>query len=129
MPKLLVALATMNPLWVGWVESVMVIPSPFVVSASATESWSPELKNETSELPTGLNVSKVASTGFGGPIGTPSWVMNAKLTYSSPVLAAHVELRTWPVTGFSDRLSMFSAAHHLVGSQLTPGGQSAQPGG
>src|SRR5438552_6990329 len=62
MPKLLAALATMNPLSPGCVESVMVIPSPLEVSASATESRSPELKNETSVLPTGLNVLKVAST-------------------------------------------------------------------
>jgi len=34
-----------------------------------------------------------------------------------------------PVFSFSDRLSMFSAAHHLVGSQLTPAGHGAYPGG
>src|SRR5579883_369855 len=79
----------------------------------------------------GVKVLIVDSTGLGGELGcgTPFFVMKAKLTYSRPVMAAQVGLRTWPVTGFSERLSMFRAAHHLVGSQLTPAGQGTQPGG
>jgi hypothetical protein len=42
--------------------------------------------------------------------------------YSSPPSSWdwHAALRVVPLMGFSDRLSMVSATHHLVGSQLEP---------
>ncbi len=61
--------------------------------------------------------------------------MKAKLRYSKPALARQLALFAWLVTGFSERLSMFSAAHHFVGSQeLAPTatrqvGHWIQPGG
>src|ERR1700687_3540059 len=95
-----------------------------------TVKLSPEFMNR-SAFGSGVNVLIVELTGFGGEFGcgTPLFVMKAKFTYSSPVVAAQVEFRTWPVTGFSERLSMLSAAHHLVASQLLPAGHGTQPGG
>src|SRR5712692_3486095 len=68
-----------------------------------------------SALGLGVKVLRVALTGFGGEpgCGTPLVVMNAKLTYSRPVIEAQVEFNTWPVTGFSERLSMFSAERRI----------------
>src|SRR5579859_316050 len=107
----------------------MSIRRPLAVSYMLMPTLSPEFMKRTLGLPTGLKVAVVASTGLGAPIGTPFLVMNAKFTYSRPVRLAQTVLRVCPVIGFSERLSMLSAAHHWVAEQLTPGGHSAQPGG
>ncbi len=83
----------------------------------------------------GVNVATVDCTGFAGAVVRPFLVRNAKLTYSTPVWAAHAGFSTAPLTGSWARLKMFIAAHHLVGSQpLAPVatchvGQGTQPGG
>src|SRR6266851_3754897 len=77
----------------------------------------------------GVNVARVAFTGLAGAWATPFLVMNAKFTYSTPVIAAQAGLSCWPVFRFCDRLSMLSAAHHCVAAQLLPAGHGAQPGG
>src|SRR5215469_7268965 len=102
--------------------------NPFTVSRMATVSLSPEFMNR-SLAESGVKVASVESTGLAGAWETPFLVMNAKFTYSMPVIDAQVELSCVPVFRFCDRLSMFSAAHHLVASQLLPAGQGAQPGG
>ena len=82
-----------------------------------------------------MNVASVESSGLAGPVDLPFLVMKAKLRYSKPAFARQPALFAWLVTGFSDRLSMFSAAHHRVGSQeLAPTavrqvGHWIQPGG
>src|SRR5258708_7142504 len=108
--------------------------SPFGVSCRRTFRLSPEFMSR-SLVRSGVNVARVDCTGFAGAVGWPSLVTNAKLTYSRPVRAAQVGFRAVPVTGFSARLKMFIAAHHLVGSQaLAPTatahvGQGTHPGG
>ncbi len=83
----------------------------------------------------GVKVASVESIGFAGAWAIPLFVMNAKFTYSSPAFARQAALFVWPVTGFSERLSMFSAAHQCVAShELAPTatahvGQGTQPGG
>src|SRR6266581_4890384 len=119
-PKPLAALDVIEPLWpVVW--SLMTICRPCAVSCMVSASLSPEFMNR-SALGLGVKVFRVEFTGLGGEPGwgCPLFVIKAKLTYSTPVLAAQVEFRNWPVTGFSEMLSMFSAAHHFVGSQLIP---------
>src|ERR1700681_4908470 len=108
----------------------MTIWRPCAVSCRLTRSLSPEFMKRSADG-FGVNVASVELTGFGGEpgCGVPLVVMNAKFTYSTPVLSAHVEFSDCPVTGFCDRLSIFSAAHHLVASQLLPAGQGAHPGG
>src|SRR5690348_16075467 len=110
----------------------MTICRPCAVSCMVTTSLSPEFMNRSADG-LGVRVLMVDWTGLGGEFGcgTPLFVMKAKLTYSRPVIAAQVEFNTCPVTAFSERLSMLSAAHHLVGSQLMPPGASngTQPGG
>src|SRR5258708_2568021 len=115
-PNPLAALAVMDPVSpLHW--SLMTACRPFGVSCSDTFRLSPDPMNR-SFLRSGVNVAVVESTGFAGAVGRPFLVRNAKLTYSRPVLAAHVGFSTCPVTAFSARLKMFIAAHHLVGSQL-----------
>src|SRR5579872_586198 len=115
-------------------RSLMAARSPFPVSLSDTFRLSPEFMNR-SLAGSGVNVAVVESTGFGGAVGWPFLVRNAKLKYSSPpTCAAQVEFSTVPATGSSARLNMFIAAHHFVGSQpLAPAaicqvGQGTQPG-
>ena len=82
-----------------------------------------------------MNVAFVESIGLAGACDFPFLVMKAKLRYSSPALARQVGLFALPVTGLSDRLSMFIAAHHWVGLQeLAPTatrqvGHGIHPGG
>jgi len=38
-------------------------------------------------------------------------------------------LLNWPVFSFSEKVSMFSAAHHCVALQPVPCGKFTQPGG
>src|SRR6266571_3169869 len=128
-PNPLLALEVIEPLW-PVVTSLSPILRPCAVSCIVTIIWSPEFMNR-SAAGLGVKVLMVALTGLGGEAGcgTPLFVMKAKLTYSTPVLAAQVGFKNWPVTGFSERLSILSAAHHLVASQLRPAGQDTQPGG
>src|SRR5579859_21547 len=126
-PNPLAALAVIEPVtWV--VRSLMVVTRPLLLSCSVTFSRSPEFMNR-SFVGSGVKVANVALTGLAGAWEVPLFVTNAKLTYSSPVMAAQVEFRVVPLTGSSDRLSMLSAAHHLVASQLFPAGHVTQPGG
>src|SRR6516164_6006381 len=96
--------------------------NPLGVSRMDTFRLSPEFMNRS-------------FCGSGGASVLPFLLRNAKLTYSRPVLAAQVGFSVVPVTGFSARLKMFMAAHHLVGSHaLAPTatchvGQGTQPGG
>jgi hypothetical protein len=107
--------------------------SPLEVSVKATLRWSPWFMNRS--LAPGVNVAFVAPIGLAGACDLPLLVMNAKLTYSSPALARQVGLFAFPVTGLSDRLSMFIAAHHWVGlHELAPAatrqvGHCIHPGG
>src|ERR1700730_15797210 len=106
----------------------MTICRPCAVSCIVTVNLSPEFINR-SEAGSGVKVLMVDCSGFGGELGcgTPLVVMKAKLTGSTPVRPTHAPFV--PATGFCERLSMLSAAHHFVASQLLPAGQGAQPGG
>ena len=77
----------------------------------------------------GVNVPSVCVSGAGGACGTPDFVMKAKFAGSSPARARQSMLFSVPVFWSWSRLKIAIAAHHLVASQLTPGGQGAQPGG
>src|SRR6266852_4420461 len=110
------------------VRSVTVVTNPLGLSRRPTTSWSPEPMNR-SLLASGVKVAVVDCTGLAGACATPSLVRKAKLTYSTPTRFWQPWFKTVPLMGSSDRLSMFSAAHHWVASQLLPAGQGAQPGG
>src|SRR3974390_2236109 len=113
----------------------MMTSNPLGVSVKNTFRWAPGFMNR-SAFGSGVYVpAVVAPTGLAGPVATPLWVMNAKLTYSSPAWFRHVWLFACPVTGLRYRLSMFIAAHHCVALQeLAPTatchvGHGIQPGG
>src|SRR5579885_3012440 len=119
-PKPLAALAVIEP--VCPVErSRMITVSPLAVSCRSTANWSPEFMNK-SFVGSAVKVASVDCTGLAGACETPFLVMKAKFTGSMPTCARQVALLVCPVTGFCERLSMFNAAHHCVGSQLTPAG-------
>jgi hypothetical protein len=61
----------------------------------------------------------------------PLAVMKAKFSYSAPPTACawHVGFIWVPLMGSCDRLSMTTAEHQRVGSQLEPDGHRTQPGG
>ncbi len=122
-PNPFAALAVIDPV-APEVRSRITTRNPLEVSPSATVNVSPELMNR-SLAGSGVNVASVASTGLAGAWETPFLVMKAKFTYSSPVTAAQVGLSCPPVFKFSERLSMLSAAHHFVASQLLPAGHGA----
>src|SRR5487761_1508566 len=129
----LALLAVMDPVPPD-VRSRSVTFRPFGVSVKDVWMWSPEFMNRSAGL--GVYVPLVvASTGLAGPVDLPFFVMKAKLTYSSPTVDRQAELFVCPVTGLSDRLSMLSAAHHMVGlHELAPTatcqvGHGIQPGG
>src|SRR5690348_5012278 len=126
-PKPLAALVVIEPVWCV-VLSLMTICRPCAVSCKVTTSLSPEFMNRSADG-LGVKVLTVESSGFGGEpgCGWPLFVMKAKFTYSTPVSPEHAP-NVGPM-GFSERLSMLSAAHHLVGSQLLPAGHNTQPGG
>src|SRR5205807_3924585 len=105
----------------------MVTFTPFEVSVNATARLSPELMKR-SFVGSGVYVVSVAFFGFAGACEAPLRVTNAKFTYSSPTCDRHVELFAAPVTGFKERLSMLSAAHHLVGSHALAPTATAQVG-
>src|SRR5690242_6515773 len=75
------------------------------------------------------NGGENADNGSGAACGTPLCVMNANETGSMPTRFRQSWLFGTPVLPSWLRLSIVSAAHHLVASQLTPGGQGTQPGG
>src|SRR5579863_8182253 len=106
----------------------MTICRPCIVSCIVTVNLSPEFMNK-SALGLGVKVLTVASSGLGGDdgCGCPFFVMKAKLTGSIPTRTTHAPAA--PLTAFCERLSILSAAHHFVGSQLLPAGHSTQPGG
>jgi hypothetical protein len=92
------------------------------------DNLSPEPMNR-SVAALGVKVPSVWLSGAGGACGTPLFVMNAKFAGSSPTVLRQLALFTTPVFRFWFRLKMAIAAHHLLASQLTPGGHGAQPGG
>src|SRR5262245_58629602 len=106
----------------------MLTLNPAAVSRMSSTIVSPEFMNR-SVAGLGVKVAVVESTGLAGACATPLVVMNAKLTGSMPATFRQAALLTWPVTKSWVRLSMLSAAHHLVASQLFPAGQGAHPGG
>src|ERR1700752_3824611 len=112
------ALDTMNPLR-PVVRSLTVTFSPCAVSSSFTISSSPEFMNRVCTL---VETNGPSGLGEPGGKGMPSIWMYAKLTYSTA--PPHAALFPWPVFIFSERLSIFSAAHQRVLSQLSnhPGG-------
>src|SRR5215472_5909492 len=94
-PNPLAALAVIDPFCpVVW--SLMTACNPFGVSRSDTFRASPEFMNR-SFCGSGVNVAVVDSTGFGGDEVRPFLVTKAKLTYSSPVLAAQASFSTVPL--------------------------------
>src|SRR5581483_7590204 len=108
--------------------SKMSMRRPCAVSCMTTTRRSPEfMKRACWGL--GVKVAVVALTGFAGAWATPFFVMNAKLTGSIPTVPKQAALLLCPVTGFCERLSMLSAAHHLVAPQLLFTGNGTQPGG
>ena len=70
----------------------------------------------------GVNVRRSDSCGLGGPTGTPSRWMNAKFTGSMQLLLHD------PAASHST-LSMVSAEHQCVLSQLIESSNGANPGG
>src|SRR5258708_24652030 len=108
--KPLAALATMNPEW-PVLRSLIRVRKPAAVSLIVTWSTSPPFIFRVCAF--GKNVLTSVRCGLGGPAGTPFICRNAKLTGSMQLLL-HV---TKP--NVHDRLSIVSAAHHFVGSQLT----------
>ena len=68
-------------------------------------------------------------SGSGEACGTPLLVMKAKLTGSMPAFFRHCSFCVVLSTCESERLSIVSAAHQLIASQLTPGSHGVQPGG
>src|SRR5215472_11539036 len=87
-PNPLAALAVIDPFCpVVW--SLMTACNPFGVSFMDTFRLSPEFMNRSLGL--GVNVAVLDCTGFGGAVGRPFLVTNAKFTYSMlPTLAWHV---------------------------------------
>src|SRR5260370_8787320 len=76
----------------------------------------------SSVFPLGTKVVRLANCGDGGPVGTPFFWMKAKLTGSWQAALAFV-------VGVPVKLSMFSAAHQCVASQLSLSAKGALPGG
>jgi len=77
----------------------------------------------------GLYVLSVASSGLAGAWATPLVVIKAKLIGSIAAVARQNGLFGYPVFSSSEKLSIFSAAHQRVASQLFPAGQGTHPGG
>src|SRR6202043_803713 len=76
----------------------------------------------SSVLPLGTKVVRLANCGDGGPVGTPFFWMKAKLIGSTQAGLAFA-------VGVPVKLSMFSAAHQCVASQLVLSTKGAFPGG
>src|SRR5512143_1280611 len=105
----------------------MTTSKPSAVSCISTTSVSPDCIIK-SLVGSGVKVALVASTGLAGAWATPFLVINAKLTGSMPTEPRQAALLSTPVFWLLLKLSMLSAAHHLDGSQLSPGGHLIQPG-
>src|ERR1019366_410120 len=90
-------------------------------SSSRTVTRSPGFISSVCEF--GVNVCRSVSCGLGGPAGTPSFWMKAKLTGSS-----HWVLH-FAKPSVHSRLSIVSAEHQWLLSQLTPSANGAKPGG
>ncbi|MBO0824173.1 MAG: hypothetical protein J2P27_09985 [Actinobacteria bacterium] len=71
----------------------------------------------------GVKVARFASCGLGGPVGTPLVWMKPKLTGSMQFGLQVAKFR------LHSRLSMVSAAHQCVLSQLMLSANGASPGG
>src|SRR5437016_4838814 len=99
---------------------------PAGVSNMCRASTSPEFMNRSLAAST---LNRALLSGLAAVVALPFLVMNAKFTGSTPAVLWQAALFCAPVFEFCDRLSMFSAAHHRVGSQLTPAGHGTQPGG
>src|SRR5205807_8768826 len=100
------------------VRSFAVTFNPWAVAAGMGSSAAAEFMNRGWAL---VETNGASGLGDPGGKGIPSFWMKAKFTYS---IAPPQALLTAPLFMFSDRLSMLSAAHHWVVSQL-----SNQPGG
>src|SRR5689334_7954144 len=74
----------------------------------------------------GVNVRKLDSCGLGGPVGTPFVWTNPKLAGSMHLLLQVFGAIPFPV---HSRLSMVSAEHQWVLSQLMLSANGANPGG
>jgi hypothetical protein len=72
----------------------------------------------------GVKVASLESCGLGGPVGTPPRCTKAKLTGSTQLLLQGPD----PLPVHS-RLSMLSAEHQWVLSQLMLSANGAKPGG
>ncbi len=71
----------------------------------------------------GVSVATSDSCGLGGPVGTPLVWIHAKLTGSSQLL---LHCANWNV---HSRLSIVSAAHQWLSSQLVESTNGGMPGG
>ena len=81
------------------VRSSSAASSPEGLFSIVTDTLSPWPRRSTSRL--AVNVAAFACSGFGGPVGLPSLVMNAKLSSSTPpTLCWQARFSVCPVTGF-----------------------------
>src|SRR5215469_7637918 len=130
-PKPLAMLAVIEP-DVPCVRSLMTTWKPAGVSCRSTTSLSPEFMNR-SWVGSGLWTAGFVANeiGLAGACATPLVVMNAKFTGSRPTVLRQAALLTTPLFWSSEKLSIVSAPHHFVASQLMPPGKliGAQPGG
>ena len=107
-----------------FVRSVSRISSACPPATLASNMWmttrSPWFIRSVCEL--GVNVARSDSCGLGGPAGTPLVWMNAKLTGS-------MQLSLHDPEAVHSTLSMVSAEHQCVLSQLIESSNGANPGG
>jgi hypothetical protein len=116
-------------------EAIMNPLRPVVVSVSFTsKAWPPAIFASNMWITTrspwfirnvlalGVNVCRLACCGLGGPTGTPSVWMNAKFTGS-------MQLLLQVPAALHSTLSMLSAEHQWVLSQLIESANGAKPGG
>ena len=74
----------------------------------------------------GVTVASSLSCGLGGPVGTPLVWMNPKFTGSGQLLLHGPALKPLP---WHSALSIVSAEHQCVSSQLMLSENGANPGG
>ncbi len=117
-------------------EAIMKPDWPVVRSFSlASKAWPPPRSGASNMCTTivspgfiisvrefGVSLARSDSCGLGGPVGTPSRWMKAKLTGSK-----QLSLQVEPSVPHS-RLSMVSAEHQWVLSQLMASANGAKPG-
>src|SRR6516162_2497347 len=127
-------LLVMNPFLA---EAIMKPLLPVVRSVSrASSAWPPGIFAShmwvvilspgfiSSVCALGVSVARVPFCGLGGPVGTPLVWTQAKLTGSTQLLLQLPLPLPW-----HSRLSMLSAEHQWVLSQLVPSMNGAKPGG